>query len=111
MQVYEYREPFVQRNMDLTRELLLKIESDPRLDGMRWIRYHTAEEMGITGHSDVEVGYHLSMLIEEGFLVGRDRMETMPVLHKLTWRGHELLDDIRDETIWGKTKERAKESR
>lgn len=32
----------------------------------------------------------------------------MPVVNKLTWQGHELLDDIRDPDIWNKTKERAK---
>jgi len=31
------------------------------------------------------------------------------VLNKLTWEGHEFLDDIRDQGIWNKTKERLKD--
>ncbi len=99
----------MQRDMDLTRELLLKIDADQQLDGTRWVHYDTPEEMGIHGHTAEEVGYHLTMLIEEGFIKGKaGLMQLMPVINKMTWKGHEFLDDIRDDTIWGKTKERAK---
>jgi hypothetical protein len=95
--------------MDLTRELLLKIEADERLNGMRWIRYSSSEELGIKHRSVEEIGYHLKMLIEAGFLTGKTNLtEAMPFIKNITWQGHELLDDIRDDTIWGKAKERAK---
>jgi hypothetical protein len=32
----------------------------------------------------------------------------MPIISRLTWEGHEFLDDIRDPEIWRKTKDRAK---
>lgn len=108
MQIYEYRSPVVQRDMDLVRELLLKIDADPQLDGTRWVRYATPAEMGIADHSAEEVGYHLNMLIEEGFIKAKDSMEFMPLINRMTWKGHEFLDDIRDDTVWGKTKERTK---
>jgi hypothetical protein len=110
MRIYEcIEEPTVQRDMDLTRELLLKIEADERLDGMRWLRYSSPEELGINDHSLDEIGYHLKMLIEANFLTGKTNlMEAMPYIKNITWQGHELLDDIRDDTIWGNTKERAK---
>lgn len=108
MQIQEYKDVYVQRDMDLVRDLLLKIDSDKRFDGTAWIHYSTAEEMGITNHSTEEVGYHLNLLMEAGFIKAKGAMELMPVINKLTWQGHEFLDDIRDDTIWGKTKERAK---
>jgi hypothetical protein len=110
VQIYEcVEEPIVQRDMDLTRELLLKIEADERLNGMRWIRYSSSEELGIKHRSVEEIGYHLKMLIEAGFLTGKTNLtEAMPFIKNITWQGHELLDDIRDDTIWGKAKERAK---
>jgi hypothetical protein len=108
MEILEFREPAVERDMDLTREILIKIAADKRLSGANWIRFGTPEELGITGRSAEEVGYHLDMLIEAGFLKGKSGMETIPALNRLTWQGHELLDDIRDDTIWGKAKERAK---
>ena len=64
-------------------------------------------DLGITNHSLEEVAYHVTMLVEDGFVKGNVAGE-MPVISKLTWQGHEFLDDIRDQDIWDKTKERAK---
>lgn len=109
MQIYECRKTAVRRDMDLTRELLLKLEADKRLDGTAWLGFSNAKELGIKDHTDEEVGYHLDMLIESGFVKGSDRLDSMfPAINKLTWQGHELLDDIRDDTVWGNAKERAK---
>jgi hypothetical protein len=107
VKIYEYRSPTMQRDMDLVRDLLLKIETDPKLDGTRWVHF-TTSDLGMADRSEDEVGYHLTMLIEAGFIKGKSGMEAMPVICKLTWQGHEFLDDIRDPGIWDKTKERAK---
>jgi hypothetical protein len=50
------------------------------------------------------------MLVELGFLVGNIKLASAGqiVISKLTWNGHEFLDDIRDPEIWRKTKELAK---
>jgi hypothetical protein len=95
--------------MDLMRDLLLHIEQDTRLDGMRFIGFEPSE-LGAPDRSPEELGYHLAMLIEEGFVdgLGRIDIQTLPAIRKLTWKGHEFLDDIRDPDIWSKTKERAK---
>ena len=47
------------------------------------------------------------MLVEAGYVTGQATMDA-PFVSKLTWQGHELLDDIRDPDIWAKTKEKAK---
>lgn len=51
--------------------------------------------------------YHLNMLVEAGYMTGKIAMNA-PVISKLTWQGHELLDDIRAPDIWAKTKEKPK---
>jgi len=107
MQLRECKNIEMKRDMDLVRDLLLHVESDPLLDGTHWLHADTPSELGITGHSADEVGYHVNLLGEAGFLriMG---METIPAISKLTWEGHEFLDNIRDQGIWSKTKERIK---
>jgi Hypothetical protein (DUF2513) len=101
----------MKRNMDLVRNLLLGIEADPRFDGTQYPHLREEDVRGISGisgdNSNEEIYYHLMMLIEEGYIKGSGMMEGFPVVNKLTWKGHELIDDIRDQDIWAKTKERA----
>ena len=92
--------------MDLIRDLLMKVAADDLLDGTRWVHYESLEELGIEGHSMMEIGYHLNLLIEAGYLKGRPGIEQIPPINKLTWQGHEFLDNIRDPGIWNKTKAR-----
>jgi hypothetical protein len=99
-----YKSENMKRDMDLVRDLLIEMDNDPQLDGLRWV---PGENIAIKDHSAEEIAYHLSMLIEAGYVAGKTTMN-MPVINKLTWQGHELLDDIRDPDIWTKTKERAK---
>jgi Hypothetical protein (DUF2513) len=108
MQVHEYRNREMRRDVDLVRDLLLQIEEDPRFDGTKWVHPATPDDIGITGHTFEEVAYHLTMMVEEGFVTGNIGMELIPSINKLTWKGHEFLDDIRDPYIWKKSKERAK---
>jgi hypothetical protein len=105
MQVFELRSVEVQRDMDLIRQLLLRIEQDPTLDGTRWVHFEPTE-FAMPEKSPAEIGYHLDMLIEAGFLKGKIGRETIPIICKLTWEGHEFLDSIRDPDIWSKTKKR-----
>lgn len=104
MQVYRCEETLVQRNMDLARDLLLKIESDARFDGTNWIHFRSGEEMGIDGYTNEEIGYHLNLLIDAGFIKGKSGMQVIPTLNKMTWNGHEFLDNIRDKSVWEKVK-------
>ncbi len=105
MQVQEWKEIEMERDMDLIRDLLLHIASDPIYDGQHGITPDIASEMGITDRPIEEVNYHLNLLIEAGMLKGRQGMSTT-VVSRLTWEGHEFIDDIRDQGIWSKTKER-----
>jgi Hypothetical protein (DUF2513) len=95
----------MQRDMDLTRHLLLQIESNASLDGTRWVHFEPSE-LGMADRTPEEIGYHLNLLIEEGYVKGQTGFETIPVISRLTWQGHELLDNIRDKGIWERAKGR-----
>lgn len=50
--------------------------------------------------------FHIRLLLEEGYIKGvlsEERTGVVFVEH-LTWKGHELLDVIRDDTLWKKIK-------
>ena len=81
MQVQECRKRAnVKRDMDYVRELLLLIEDDPRFDGTAWFTL-APDDPDI--HSTEELGYHLAMLVEAGFLRGQLGFG-MPSISKLT---------------------------
>ena len=61
----------MQRDMDLIRDLLLFVEGNPVLDGNRWFKADSPEEMNVSNHSLAEINYHLAMLIENGFMKGK----------------------------------------
>jgi hypothetical protein len=93
--------------MDLIRDLLLRIESNPEMDGTREFYLNTPEEMGISGYSTEEVAYNLGLLINAGFVDGAVTIgNPMQVVRGLTWEGHEFLDNIKNDDIWAKTKKR-----
>lgn len=99
----------MKRDMDLVRDILIKIEADPAFNGNH-ARGVSAVSMGITEYTDQEVIYNAVQLVEAGYLEGNVRMAHagQVIVTKLTWRGHEYLDATRDPDIWEKTKAKAK---
>lgn len=91
----------MQRNMDLVRKILLKLESSP--DG--W----APRDFGIQSFSPQEIGYHAHIMKQEGLIEavvvtgsGSAGPEAMP--SSLTWKGHEFLDLARDQARWNRAK-------
>jgi hypothetical protein len=104
--VYEIKEPCVQRTMDLVRQLLLRLEQDPVLDGKHSVHFDPAD-LGMADRSKEEIGYHLDLLLEAGYIKGKSGFfDDIPIISKLTWEGHEFLDNIKDAGVWAKTKKR-----
>lgn len=95
----------MKRDLDLVRKILLAVEADPRFDGRRLLAPDICSDVGISGRPIQEISYHLELLIKEGFLEG-NAGPLRPTISKLTWKGHEFLDDIRDDSIWAKAKQR-----
>ena len=101
----------MKRDMDLIRELLLKLEALPigpgRLVGIR----ASEPELAVDGFTADDISHHLWMLIDAGFLQVEGRGFNMSgelLFRGITWSGHEFIGTIRDREIWQKTKEAAK---
>ena len=89
----------MRRNLDLVRALLLEVEKndDP----------YEPITPKVAGFSELEVSYHIALMEEAGLVVARDR-SAIGVFYwsatRLTFAGHELLDCVRDETVWNEAK-------
>ncbi|MGE0421638.1 MAG: DUF2513 domain-containing protein [Reyranellaceae bacterium] len=96
----------MKRDMDLIRALLMEIE---KLD-----RPAMHDLMGSAFPEDKKrlVGHNLLILIQADYLSGVDAhsMTDDDFLNlDLTWKGHELLDSIRDSAVWSETKKQMKQ--
>lgn len=91
----------MKRDMDLVRSILKTVgdaEGSVSIEGL------------IDDRHDKElVGYHIRLIEEAGFVKATIRgADDDPyyfcVISRLTWKGNDFLDSIRDETVWEKTK-------
>jgi hypothetical protein len=67
----------------------------------------SAQQMNITNSSVDAINYNLILLLEAGYIIGKefsgnDQVTIYPI--RLTWEGHEFLDAARDDTRWEKAK-------
>jgi Hypothetical protein (DUF2513) len=98
----------MKRDMDLIRELLLKLEALPmRMGGIVTIT-PDADEIAVPGYDTAQIDYHLGQIRRAGFIdEGGARPASGIGFRCLTWEGHDFLDSVRDPKIWAKTKEGA----
>jgi hypothetical protein len=92
----------MKRNWDTIRELLLEVEKCTLPTEIVQLAQFGAER-------HAEVSYHMALLIEAGLVEGQIHKTQGPEVkgffaRKLTWAGHELLDSIRSDSVWAKTK-------
>lgn len=85
---------------DLVREILLAVEASKE-DPLEWI------QIDLEGREALEISYHVMLLHEAGLIVGQDLstddgLEWLP--KRLTYKGHEFLDTVRDGEVWRRTK-------
>jgi hypothetical protein len=96
----------MKRDMDLIRELLLRLEALHIEPGAVACVEPTDEEVSVYGYDAEQISYHLSLIKEAGFI---DAPAVHPmdgiVFKRLSWQGHDFLDSIRDPEVWSKTKE------
>lgn len=99
----------MKRDMDLIRDLLLKLEAFPTSRGA--IYHLTAEddELRFDNYDPDLVDYHLALLLEVDFVerVSGGRPMEGIMFRRLTWAGHDFLDSVRDPVIWNRTKDGA----
>jgi hypothetical protein len=102
----------MKRDMDLVRELLLKVEGG--VSTFEPIASDVAEILGVTPEVSMsredadKLRGHLELIEEAGFL----EIETrggggVYAIKRITWQGYEFLDSVRDPEIWAKTKKGA----
>jgi hypothetical protein len=99
----------MKRDMDLIRELLLRIESFEIEPGgtTPGLRPAFDTELQIDGYTPDHVDYHLNHLIDAGLVDGQCGADHFFILQRLTWAGHDFLDSVRDPEIWRATKDGA----
>lgn len=93
----------VKRDMELIRKLLLHIEENT---GGKRLR---STEIELDDYEKDEIGYHLKLLIDAGFTdaicstAARDEFPEC-LIKGLTWVGHDFLDSVRNDGVWGHVK-------
>lgn len=91
----------MERNWELIREILQTIEVAPTTS-------KPVDFGSIKGFEGETIPYHIQMLIEARLVEGDCSKSIGAPLHcwatRLTWHGHEFLDQIRSDTVWQKTK-------
>lgn len=98
----------MRRDMDLIRELMLKLEEMPRTLGIVHQLEPGLGAVAVDGYSSDEIGYHLDLINEAGFLETYGSMNSGDILFdRLTWSGHDFVDSVRNPDVWAKTKKGA----
>jgi hypothetical protein len=90
----------MKRDMDILRDLLLKIEEAPGKVSWKAIVDGTDEEQ----KNKLQ---HLKLAAEAGLINGviLNTMQHWIIENiELTWEGHDFIDSIRDSEVWKKTK-------
>uniref|UniRef100_UPI00403F7D23 DUF2513 domain-containing protein n=1 Tax=Lentilactobacillus hilgardii TaxID=1588 RepID=UPI00403F7D23 len=92
-------------NHDCVRDILLWVEKNASL---KPVRTDTVVNSLDSNWTDDELVYCIIQLNEAELLDGGASMSNGGIsineIKKITWKGHEYLDNIRDDTIWRKTK-------
>ena len=101
----------MQRNMDLVRDLLIRLEALHLGVGEAQMLMVSGPPLVLAGEDANEVFYNMRPLANAGFL---DLTDGQPALgfgiKGLTWQGHDFLDSVRDPEIWRRTKEGAQKA-
>ena len=94
------------RDMELVRHLMLEVESQDS--------NFTCTPLQKLGYTENQIDYHLKLLVEEKLIDGEihyfmgTRNPTI-IIEKLSWSGHEFLDNARNESVWKETMKTVKE--
>lgn len=96
----------MKRDWDLVREILLHLEACESTRG-------NLRPGDLAGYDEELVSYHVQIMIEAGLIEGECSKTTNRPLyclaHRLTWAGHEFLDQVRSHVAWNRIKGLARE--
>lgn len=99
----------MKRDMELIRKILMKIEEDFE-PGSGWIN-----NLDVPGYEKKMVAEHCDLLYQDNLVREYNASYADNEIYNfgvgpLTNKGHDLLDNIRDEIIWEKTKKTIKDN-
>ena len=91
----------MRRDLDLIRDIMLRLEEAPR-EHIELIFEDTSPEV---------LDYHLELLMNSGMIRETSKSQTQDGVQILapfiTMQGHDFLDDVREDSIWVRAKEKA----
>lgn len=91
----------MKRDWELVRIILSRIEEIETTKSI-------LRPESIEGYEPENISYHMQLLNEAGLIEATCSQPLSGSLHciarRLTWYGHEFLDQIKSESIWNKTK-------
>ncbi len=95
-------------NHDCVRDLLLTVE-ESTIDETLSL-YFLPQKQRLENYQVDDIAYTIQRLKEAGYLNVMDITTSdgySAIINSITWNGHQFLDNIRDKSIWEKTKEKA----
>ncbi len=98
----------MKRDLDLIRDILAKVDADPRFDGSHFTVFGPSD---FPGYSQEQITYHIDLLFEADLVKGVATLDApAAAISRLTWLGHEFLADTRDPDVWDKEKSEPRDS-
>lgn len=96
----------VKRDLDLIRNMLLKMESLDSSHGT--VRLHTFEDLC---DDDAVISLHIHLLLDAGFIEATDSVCVADniddfLITRITFAGYDYLDSIRSDSIWNEVKQK-----
>lgn len=96
-------------NYDCIRDILLTIEEiQNRKDELILANFKSYKKL--SKYNEDEIQYNALKLLQEKYVIGSkitgNNTTTVLSLFDLTWSGHELLNNVRSETVFNQTKEK-----
>jgi hypothetical protein len=92
----------MKRDMELVRKILLRMND--------YEHGYAPQDLNIDGYTEEQIGYHCLLLGEAGLIeasetsaMGMPSPSALPI--RLTWDGHEFIENAQNDKIWGQAKE------
>ena len=101
----------MKRDMDLIREIMLKLEAWPMEMGDAVVMTPDELQPELPNYDLAQINHHMDLIHGSGFIDDGGSGSSQPmfgfVFMGLTTAGHDFLDTVRSPEVWRKTKEGA----
>lgn len=94
----------MKRDMELIREILLEAERIVVPGGQQF------PTLTVEGWDHAVVYEHARLLTSAGFLIAAYELSNAIPVRGITWEGYDLLDSIRDDSVWANVKKKIAEA-